>query len=622
MLAYLATKAEFLRDAPTIEDVIRDSVRSKLNLNVSEREYVSWRNSLGNAMSHVMLNEKIPSDAGIAIEYRVNGRQYRLDFVIAGLDSVGVPSIVIVELKQWTEIQFSELDEHVKTALGGGIVETRHPSYQAWSYKSHLQQFNEFVHENNVKVEACAYLHNLKRNEVVTDSRYEQALSRAPIFLHGQAPDLSTMIASHVVSGPGIQIMQDLEEAKVIPSKQLAEAVGSMLEGKEEYVLIDDQKTVLETILKAAEKSQFLGKKVVIVKGGPGTGKSVIAIQAIAKLTAMRKNVKYVSANAAPRDVFISRLKKIMRNDAIRHLFSGSGSFTESNKDSFDALIVDEAHRLRLKSGMYKNLGEDQIREIIRSSKLSVFFIDEAQKVTWSDVGEIPKIKAEAANAKADVEILELSSQFRISGAEDYVAWLDNVLGVQKSADSYFSQQRFDFRIFEDPSELHEAIRSRNQINNKSRMVAGYNWNWVSQKNPKLMDIVIGDYSAQWNLKKYGNEWISHRDSIEEVGCIHTCQGLELDYVGVIVGQDLIFRNGELITDPSARARTDQSLKGFKKESITDEEGAREKADNLIRNTYRILMTRGMKGCYVYFTDRNVADYFRQSIPHYGKNDV
>ena len=178
MLAYLATKGDYLRDASTIEDVIRDAVKAKLNLNVGEREYLSWRNSLGNAMSHVMHSQLIPEDAGIAIEYRVNGRQYRLDFVVSGLNSKGSESLVIIELKQWTDIEFSDLDEHVRTALGGGIRDTRHPSYQAWSYKSHLEQFNEYVYENNVQVFACAYLHNLKGNEVISDSRYENDVQK------------------------------------------------------------------------------------------------------------------------------------------------------------------------------------------------------------------------------------------------------------------------------------------------------------------------------------------------------------------------------------------------------------------------------------------------------------
>ncbi len=618
MLAYLGTKNDFLRDAPVIEDKVRDAVKLKLNFNVAESEYLSWRNSLGNAMSHVMRSEGIPGDAGIAIEYRLNGRKFRLDFVISGLNVQGKESLVIVELKQWTDIQFSDLDEHVKTALGGGVRDVTHPSYQVWSYKSHLEMFNEYVYENELSVSACAYLHNCKENQVINDSRYENALRLAPVFFHGENDKLQKLIENQIEKGSGISLLERIDAAVIRPSKQLADAVGNMLKGQDEFILLDEQKTAYETILRNARQAQKSGKKVLVIKGGPGTGKSVISINALAQLTSERMNAKYVTANAAPRDVFQAKLKNLVKGDSVKHLFGGSGSYAETKKNSMDVLIVDEAHRLRMKSGMFKNLGESQTKEIIFSAKLSVFFIDEAQKVTWSDVGEISRIKAYAAELDADVELLELVSQFRCGGSDDYMAWLDDSLGLQNVPENYFSRDKFDFQIFESASDLHDAIRDKNRINNKSRVVAGYCWNWVSKKEPKAFDIVIPDenYQARWNLASYGNEWIINPKSVDEVGCIHTCQGLEVDYVGVIVGGDLVIENGKLGTDPKRRAKSDKSLNGYIGERKLDPEAADAKADELIRNTYRTLMSRGMKGCYVYFTDPAVKKYFEDRIPN------
>ena len=617
MLAYLGTKEEFLRDAPVIEDKVRDAVKLKLNFNVAESEYLSWRNSLGNAMSHVMRSERIPGDAGIAIEYRLNGRRFRLDFVISGVDSRGKESLVIVELKQWTDIQFSDLDEHVKTVLGGGVRDVTHPSYQVWSYKSHLEMFNEYVYENELSVEACAYLHNCKDNQVINNSRYENALRLAPVFFHGEHDRLQKLIEGKIEKGSGTSLLERVDAAVIRPSKQLADAVGNMLQGQDEFVLLDEQKTAYETILRSARHVQESGKKVLIIKGGPGTGKSVISINALAKLTSERMNVKYVTANAAPRDVFQAKLKNLVKGDSVKHLFGGSGSYTESKKDSMDVLIVDEAHRLRMKSGMFKNLGESQAKEIINSAKLSVFFIDEAQKVTWSDVGEISRIKAYAAKLGADVELLELISQFRCGGSDDYMAWLDDSLGLQDVPENYFSREKFDFQIFDSASKLHDAIRKKNLVNNKSRIVAGYCWNWISKKDPKAYDIVIPEenYQARWNLASYGNEWIINPKSVDEVGCIHTCQGLEVDYVGVIVGNDLGVGSGKLVTSPRGRAKSDKSLNGYVGERKLNPEAADAKADELIRNTYRTLMSRGMKGCYVYFTDPEVKKYFESRMP-------
>lgn len=617
MLAYLGTKEDFLRDAPVIEDKVRDAVKLKLNFKVAESEYLSWRNSLGNAMSHVMRSDRIPSDAGIAIEYRLNGRRFRLDFVISGLDGNGKESLVIVELKQWTDIQFSDLDEHVKTVLGGGVRDVTHPSYQVWSYKSHLEMFNEYVYENELSVEACAYLHNCKDNQVINNSRYENALRLAPVFFHGEHDKLQKLIEDKIEKGSGTALLERVDAAVIRPSKQLADAVGNMLQGQDEFVLLDEQKTAYETILRSARQVQESGKKVLIIKGGPGTGKSVISINALAKLTSERMNVKYVTANAAPRDVFQAKLKNLVKGDSVKHLFGGSGSYTESKKDSMDVLIVDEAHRLRMKSGMFKNLGESQAKEIINSAKLSVFFIDEAQKVTWSDVGEISRIKAYSAKLGADVELLELISQFRCGGSDDYMAWLDDSLGLQDVPENYFSREKFDFQIFDSVSKLHDAIRKKNQVNNKSRIVAGYCWNWISKKDPKAYDIAIPEenYQARWNLASYGNEWIINPKSVDEVGCIHTCQGLEVDYVGVIVGNDLGVESGKLVTSPRGRAKSDKSLNGYVGERKLNPEAADAKADELIRNTYRTLMSRGMKGCYVYFTDPEVKKYFESRMP-------
>jgi len=606
-----------LLDAPTIEDKVRAEVKRKLGHNVGDAEYSSWRNSLGNAMYHAMNTDEIPGEAGVAIEYRVNGRAFRIDFMLSGKNHSGKESLVIIELKQWTDIEFSDLAEHVRTYVGGGIKDKPHPSYQAWSYLSHLKMYNEYIYETEVEVKACAYLHNCDDPSVVNASRYEEKLNEVPVFIKGQGPELRSMISANIKEGTGTSLLERIDSAVIRPSQQLADAVGSMLKGHEEFVLLDEQKTVLEKIVKATNDSLTGQKRVIIINGGPGTGKSVISINALARLTGQRLNARYVTPNAAPRAVFESKLKKIFAKADLRSLFSGSGSFTETSAESFDTLIVDEAHRLKMKSGMFKNLGENQVKEIIKSAHTAVFFIDEAQKVTWSDVGEISMIEEQAGLAGALIERLELTSQFRCGGSDDYMAWLDEKLGVHAETANYFSLDKFDFQIFDSPVELHKTIKEKNKINNKSRVVAGYCWDWVSQKKPELSDITIDEfgYKATWNLTSDGGEWIISPKSVEEVGCIHTCQGLEVDYIGVIIGRDLVAIDGVLKTDPSARAKTDKSLAGYKKELKEDPISAEIKADEIIRNTYRTLLSRGMKGCYVYFVDPATAEHFKKLLP-------
>lgn len=346
------------------------------------------------------------------------------------------------------------------------------------------------------------------------------------------------------------------------------------------------------------------------------TGKSVIAINLLVKLSKMGLVTKYVSKNAAPREVYRSRLTGTLRKTEISNLFSGSGAFTETSANAFDALVIDEAHRLNEKSGLYANLGENQVKELIHSSKVSTFFVDDDQIVTLSDIGHSAELEKWAMAAGAEIMRLELASQFRCGGSDAYVAWLDNTLGLRETANTLLDREEFDFRIVDSPNELHELIEERNAVNNKSRVVAGYCWDWVSRRDPNRYDIVIPerDYAKRWNLSKDGSLWIISEESINEVGCIHTCQGLELDYVGVIIGMDLIAKDGILETVPDARSRMDRSIRGWKTMMRRSPDETLERVDRIIRNTYKTLLTRGMKGCYVYFCDPDAADYFKARL--------
>lgn len=619
VLAYVATKRQFLADAPVIEDVVEKAVLTRLGIRVSANEKTAWRNSLGNAMSHFAMDPRLPDDAGVAIEYRLNGRRFRIDFMLSGKDSEGNDSLVIIELKQWSDVEKSAHRDHVRTFVGGAIRDEQHPSYQAWSYSSHMQSYNEHVYSSGVKVSACAYLHNCTDAAIIRDDDFAELTATTPVFIKGELQSLVSHVASRVAQGPGVELLRDIDRSPTRPSKPLADAVGTMLRGQPEFVLVDDQKTVLERIVTAATKAQIDTKQVLIVHGGPGTGKSVIALNALTRLTSLRMNARYVTPNAAPRAVFEEKLQPLLSRQIITGLFSGSASYTHSAKNSFDVLIVDEAHRLK-KRHQYSKGGVNQIKEIIDAARASVFFIDEAQRVTWQDIGDVDEIESFATAAKAEVHHLSLTSQFRCGGSDDYLAWLDDTLGVRSDDATYFSTERYDFQIVDDPSRLHEIIRQKNQVNNKSRVVAGYCWDWVSKNDQKRVDLVFPEfgYAAKWNLASYAGTWVIEPDSVSEVGCIHTCQGLEVDYVGVIVGPDLMFRDGRLVTVPAARAKTDKSLHGYKKALAHDEQSANRRADAIIRNTYRTLMSRGMKGCYVYFTDPPTADYFRSKLPSLG----
>jgi DUF2075 family protein len=619
MIVYSSTKRGFLNDAENnIEDKVRSCVREKLNIDVKpgSSEYESWKNSLGNAMYHAMNTEKIPDDAGVAIEYSIPRTKNRIDFVITGQDNEGKEKVVIIELKQWTEMQLTEKDAMVVTRFKQGLSEELHPSYQAWSYSTLLYGFNAVVYEEKIELEPCAYLHNCMDDSVIKDTFYSDYLQKAPAFCKGDKEKLQDFIARFVKHGDKKNTIYRIDNGEIRPSKNLADSLAGMIKGNPEFVMIDDQKIIYETALSLTKKSSKDNKNVLIVEGGPGTGKSVVAINLLVAITKIGMNTQYVTKNAAPRAVFESKLTKTLKKTQFSNMFSGSGSYIGCNQNTFDALIVDEAHRLNAKSGMFKNLGENQIKEIIEASKCSIFFIDEDQKVTWHDIGESGEIERWANKIGANVYKLKLESQFRCNGSDGYLSWLDNTLQIRETANLSLEDIKYDFKVIDSPNELKDIIFEKNKTNNKARLVAGYCWNWSGKKNKDLKDITIPEYdfAMKWNLASDGNIWIISPDSVNEIGCIHTCQGLEVDYVGVIIGPDLIVRDGKIITDPSKRAKTDASLKGYKKDFKENPEFAAKKADAIIKNTYRTLMTRGMKGCYIYCTDKETQQYFKSHL--------
>lgn len=618
MIVYQASKEGFNEDVLNnqIEDKIHKLYYQNTGRKVGNNEVLSWKNSMM-YMNNVMLDPNIPNDAQISIEFQIPLTSKRIDFVITGLGEEDTENVVIVELKQWSTASLTDKDGIVETRFQYGISETSHPSYQAWSYATMIEGFNQTVQEENIQLVPCAYLHNYEPDDVITNDFYQEYVEKAPVFLKPDAIKLRDFIKKYIKHGDKKNIMYKIENGKIKPSKQLADSIASMLKGNKEFIMLDDQKVVYETARKMALKATFKNKQVLIVEGGPGTGKSVVAINLLVDLTKAGKVTKYISKNAAPRAVYAAKLTGTLKKGQINNLFGGSGSFVDSQSNIFDALVVDEAHRLNLKSGLYSNLGENQILEIINASKCSIFFVDDNQKIHIKDVGDKARIEMWAKQEGAEVKHMELQSQFRCNGSDGYLAWLDNTLEIRETSNLKLNTSDFDFRVFDDPNEMRQEIEKRNEKNNKSRLVAGYCWDWITKKkDPTGYDVVIPSFGfrMKWNLTKDGSTWLIAKNSINEIGCIHTCQGLEVDYVGVVIGDDLRYENGTIVTDVLKRSFMDQSVRGIKKMLKEEPEKAMHISDRIIKNTYRTLMTRGMKGCFVYCTNKELAQYLKSNL--------
>lgn len=621
MIIYQSTAKAFIED--TINEVLVDNLYKAYQEKIgrtTKNEIRSWENSLAK-MSNVLYDPDIPGDVSVAIEFNIPNTSKRVDFIVAGNDGHN-DNVMIVELKQWefaTKVDGKEAI--VETALGGGIRETVHPSYQAYTYAALIKDFNENVRENQINLIPCAYLHNyfVQEDDPLTDDTYSFYIEKAPVFRKGEISKLREFMKKYIKQKDKIEAIVQIDQGKIKPSKSLQDALKNMIQGNEEFYMIDEQKVFFEEALSLFRQSMKDQKKrTMIVEGGPGTGKSVLAINLLVEIINQDRLAMYITKNSAPREVYAAKLQGTMKKTHINNLFKGSGSFTKAEENEFDVLIVDEAHRLNRKSGMFQNMGENQTKEIINGSLLSIFFIDENQKVTFSDAGSIEGIEEYANILGSEVIKRELVSQFRCDGSDGYIAWLDDVLDIRETANKNFIGLDYDFKIVDNPHDLLKLIKGKNKLANKSRIMAGYCWEWPKneRRNVAYHDITIGDFGMSWNLNA---TWAIDNASVEEAGCIHTAQGLEFDYIGVIIGDDMRYENNQIVTDYSKRAKTDQSLKGIKKLAQDNPEEANSIADKIIKNTYRTLMTRGQKGCYVYCKDKQLAEYFKIRIAYVEK---
>ncbi len=618
MIIYSGTKSDFMSEVTddTIAYKIRDNILEKMHRKTGESEFRSWVNSL-EYMYKVLDDSDIPQDSGIAIEYNLPNTAKRVDFLVSGYDQNQAENVVIIELKQWEKLAKVEgLDGLVETYTGGAVRRVVHPSYQAWSYAQMISDYNEHAQIAGIKLWPCSYLHNYLRtdNDPLDDTIYKSYLDDAPAFTKGDVRKLRSYIKNAVRSGDSGEIIYEIDNGRIKPSKSLQDAIVGMLENNPEFNLLDDQKVIFERVMELSRCCEKDGKKrVLIATGGPGTGKTVIAINLLARLTQEGIFAQYCSKNSAPRTVYAAKLKGHRTKSSVDNMFKGSGCYIDTPSNAIGVVLADEAHRLNEKSGLYANQGVNQIHEIIHAARLSVFFIDESQRVTLKDIGSVEEIRHWAIANSAEVYREELTSQFRCNGSDGYLAWLDDVLDIRKTANYDMDSIDYEFVVLDTPQDMRQKVIERNEGSNKSRILAGYCWNWpkTGRSDTDTHEIKIGNFEISWNLDS-GEAFAISPTSINEAGCIHTTQGLEFEYVGVIIGDDLRYENGRIVCDPTKRASTDQSLKGIKKLSKEDPVRAQQLADEIIKNTYRTLMTRGMKGCYVYATDPGLRDYLKK----------
>jgi uncharacterized protein len=621
---YSGTSVQFVEDTfqGQIAEKLRNAFFEHFRYNPSPSEVSSWRNSL-RAMSQVIELSKL-MDHGIVLEYQLPLSSRRLDCMICGRDHEREDHAVIVELKQWERCADSESEREVSTRLGGRERDVLHPSVQAGQYKRYLQDVQTVFYDSevggHVQLDACCYLHNYNSysGDVLFSPKFKAVTEDCPVFTADDVNGLSDYLVPRLDRGEGIEVLRRVEASKYRPSKKLMDHVGNVIKGDPEFILLDEQLVVYDKIFSFARRGFHDKQKVVvIVEGGPGTGKSVIAINLMADLSLQGYNAHYATGSKA----FTETLWKRVGSRAAAQ-FKYFNSYADVQDNGIDVLIADESHRIRMTSynrftPRIKRKDVPQIEELISAAKVSVFFIDNKQVVRPAEIGSIEYIKDYAANRNCKVFEYKLDVQFRCAGSESFVSWVENTLGISRTADVIWepSKEDFEFKIMGSPEELEAAIRQKVKEGNTGRLVAGFCWKWSDPKPDGTLedDVVVGSLRRPWNAKQdvrrlardipTASLWATDPNGLEQVGCVYTAQGFEFDYAGVIFGPDLRYNFDSQSWEGHPADSYDRSVK----RAGTD-------FTRLVKNTYRVLFSPAMKGCYVYFMDKDTERFFESRI--------
>lgn len=642
--AYIGTLNQFHSDA--VDNKIADIIAEACNKNrigFAKNEYNSWARSL--TLVAIQLNDSnLPNNVGIACELMPGRGQTSIDLVISGYDKDGNPHIVIVELKQWSSVDFSERgDGWVYTNVGGSKFDDKqHPALQALGYKSTLNKYNMFVEESNVNINSCAYLHNMKSAKIIKHDQFSKYFDIGSVFIKRDKSKFIQYIVNFISKGDNCKIINGVSNSVIRPSQKLALKVGEIMKSREIYIPNEEQKKAIDTILRASidgvsvaqlniarkesvlrkifskfSKQNSTKKQVIIIEGGPGSGKSVIAVNVLAKLIEAQKNSMYCTPNTPLKDNIRINFDK-ESSDNFNDSFKGPDGFTNGDLNEFDVLIIDEAQRLLEKNPRNANLLFSPDR-VIETALCSVFFVDERQMTSFKDIGSIKRILDAAENHKASIQRFDLQSRFRCNDSMEYEQWLGNILGYEDEEIS-FSSVNFNFEVMDSATDLFDKIRKLDSKEEIARLTASYCWEYKSRQNPDAIDFILdgGDFTAQWNSNFSGSAkqtWLAS-DSIERIGWVNEIQGNEVDYVGVIIGPDIYYNPEKdiLEIDYNKHNIKSQAKKGCKAAIGRKENGAVERCENAIRNCYWVLLTRGSKGCFVYSEDPQVRDYLKRMI--------
>lgn len=627
----------------------------------SPAEVRSWEKSVPELAKAI--NAAGLGDVTVLLEHQLPLTSKRVDAILAGTHpTTGEPSYVIVELKQWSTAHSFEDNPELVDVPGTLGAPRSHPILQVDDYRSYLTSFATILEDHPEQVHGAVYLHNADSRLAVADLDDLVADSDTKLFTGGDVTDFGDYLRARLALQADPQPADDLQNTSLAPSRLLLEKAASEIREREEFILLDRQRDALKLILHTVGQAQKSdNKRVIVVSGGPGSGKSVVALSALGELSRQGKRVMHATGSNA----FTETYKRVAghRHKGTQQLFKYFNSFTNAEKHSLDVLIADESHRIRETStnrftpAAQRAAARPQIDELIDVARTPVFLLDEYQVVRPGEMGSLFEITRFAEAKGLEVVHVELTEQFRCGGSIGYTNWVEGVLGLdavldvagvdQDPADvleatvslnkagldyadlSHIQVRRLnpvnppmlpvdpnvEVSVADSPQEMEDLLRQKMDRGYSARISAGYCWRWnkVTKGDTELReDVTLGSWTRPWNnpeSRAVGAapprfRWATAKGGFEQVGCVYTAQGFEYDWSGVIIGPDMVWRDGDFVT-----VREGNADPALSRNKLSDHD-----FDILVRHIYKVLLTRGMQGTVIYSPDRQTREVLKHLV--------
>ena len=615
LLRETANRIKEMALSKTLVEKLSTQMLFQMGNSPSPAEKRSWENSLIE-IAELFIQCGL-GDVNLLVEYQLPYSSKRIDVIALGSNPKNEsPTVIVIELKQWTSASLIEgaLDSLRIDSYGNTPI--LHPAVQVSRYCEYLSDFNRFVSDENTSLFGIAYLHNWMdtKNQALD---LIQPTSQGMLFTGIQKSDLKDFLTARISPKFSDQITDNFLNSRIAPTKQLMQLAAEEVKNREQFRLLDEQQIAYSMVMKALRDADASNTKTaVIITGGPGTGKSVIALSLLGELSRRGKTTLHATGSKA----FRNSLRKIAgaRSPQVQKLFSYFNSFMSAERNSLDVIICDEAHRIRETSAnRYTKAdlrtGTPQLHELLNVARVPVFLLDSNQVVRKGETGTPDYIESEAMSMGLNVIRLDLDGQFRCGGSRLYENWLNGVLNLDHSENiSWTKDPNFNVFVAESPEEIESMLKKFESEGYKSRITAGYCWTWNDPNDDGTLpkDVKIGNWSKPWNVKGdrgvggylSGELWAIDPKGFDQIGCVYTAQGFEYDWNAVIFGPDLVWRSGEWVADRNGSK--DPAMRGI----------APEHFETLVKNTYKVLLTRGLVGTLIYSVDEETQEYFKSLL--------